>query len=68
LLSTVDPPEGEEMVAQIMPREVQEAVEALKKVADKLPKDLQLPVPPTKEEIERIAKESEEKGKRKSTE
>ena len=52
-----------EMVAQIMPREVQEAVDALNRVADKLPKDLQLPVPPTKEEIEKAAKEQEEKGK-----
>lgn len=66
LLSTVDPPEGEEMVVKIMPREVKEAVKALNKVADKLPKDLQLPVPPTKKEIEKIAKEPKLKSKRKS--
>lgn len=66
LVGTVDPPEGEEMVSQVMPREVQEAVEALKKVAERLPKDLQLPPPPAKKDIERIARESEEKGKSKS--
>jgi hypothetical protein len=56
-LGTVDPPKaGEETVAQMMPAEVKQAVELLNKIAEKLPKDVQLPAPPTLDEIRRLEK------------
>lgn len=60
LLGTVDPPEaGEQTVAQLAPKEVQEAVEALTRVADRLPRDRQLPAPPSAEEIQSAIEEGE---------
>jgi hypothetical protein len=65
LLGTVDPPEaGEQTVAQLAPKEVQEAVEALKRIAERLPSDPQLPTPPTPEEIERATRTGEPKRPR----
>lgn len=59
-LGTVDPPQAKDAtVAEIMPREVQEAIAALRKVADKLPRDPQLPAPPSPEEIKQAAEEQE---------
>jgi len=64
-LGTVDPPkEGEAPVAKIMPKEVKEAVEILKKITDKLPRDPQLPEPPTVDDIMKIIGQLKEKGQR----
>lgn len=68
MLGTVDPPEaGEATVAQIMPREVKEAVELLNKIADRLPRDVQLPPPPTVDNIRRVVGELKEKGQGETT-
>ena len=53
--------EGDRPLIEIMPREVQVAVEALDAIAARLPRDLGLPVPPTAEEVRRA--EEEQQGK-----
>ncbi len=64
-LGTIDPPEaGEQKVEQLAPKEVQEAIKALERIADRLPDDLQLPTPPSEEEIRSLA-EQEGGGARK---
>lgn len=69
LLGTADPPQaGEETVAKMMPKEVQEAVSVLKKIREKLPPDPKLPTPPAAEEIPRMIKEAEKEAPRKGAE
>ncbi len=57
---TVDPPGGEAMIRNAMPKEVGEAVEAMQRVVEKLPRSV-LPPPPTLEEIEEMQKKRREK-------
>jgi hypothetical protein len=59
-LGTIDPVEtGEALVAQIMPKEVEEATEALRKIIERLPVD-PLPPPPSVEDLKRIFEEKKE--------
>jgi hypothetical protein len=54
LLGTVDPPQEEEKtVKNIMPNEVSQAVQILGRIAERLPREVGLPEPPTVEEIQR---------------
>lgn len=56
-LGTIDPPEGEKRVAEVMPKEVEEAVRLLRTIADRLPPDSpEFPAPPTEEEISKFLK------------
>src|SRR6266511_3180090 len=57
---TVDPPEGEERVRDVMGKEVEAAVDALRRIAEKLPEEGNMPAPPTIEEFERELKQFEE--------
>ena len=57
---TVDPPGGEAMIRNAMPKEAGEAVEAMQKVVENLPPS-RLPPPPTLEEIEEMQKKRREK-------
>jgi hypothetical protein len=57
-LGTVDPPEAsEQTVAQLVPKEVQEAVEVLARIAERLPRDPQLPAAPTPDEAKAAVEE-----------
>jgi len=68
-MGTVDPPQkGDETVAKLMPKEVKEAVETLKRIAEKLPKDPKLPATPAEDEIHRMIREAEKEGPPKAAE
>lgn len=58
LLGTV----GERPVREIAPREVDEAVRALRAVAERLPRDVQLPAPPTEAEVKEAVEEQPRQG------
>ncbi len=69
LVGTVDPPQrGDEPVAKIMPREVEEAVSVLKRIIEKLPADPKLPTPPTAEELPRLMREADKEHPHKEAE
>lgn len=55
--------EGDRRLVEMMPREVQLAVEALEAIAERLPRDPSPPAPPSAEEIEKAVKEQQEEGK-----
>lgn len=57
-LGTLDPPQGEKRVVDVMPREVEEAAKWLKIIGDKLPPDPpEFPTTPTEKEITEFLKE-----------
>ena len=57
---TVDPPGGEAIIRNVMPKEVGDAVEAMKQIVEKLPASM-LPHPPTLEELAELHKKRPEK-------
>lgn len=59
-LGTLDPPqEGEQRVADVMPDEVQQAVQLLTRIAERLPEDVQLQNAPTVDEVREATRGSE---------
>lgn len=54
-MGTVDPPKGEATIREAMPKEVEEAIDAMQKVIEKLPKSV-FPPPPTPGEIRELEK------------
>ncbi len=60
--------EGDRRLVEMMPREVQLAVQALETIAERLPRDPRLPAPPTAEEIEKAVEEQGKKSQKEDPE